>query len=72
MALVVDASVSASWFLPDEATPYTEAALQATTASGVWVPERKSWPVPGYCDYCPIIDEKRVNEEGRERSRPSC
>lgn len=38
MALVVDASVSASWFLPDEATPYTEAALQATTVSDVWVP----------------------------------
>lgn len=37
-AFVVDASVSAAWFLPDEATPYTRAALQATATSAVWVP----------------------------------
>ena len=36
--LVVDASVSAAWFLPDEATPYTEAILQATAEGEVWVP----------------------------------
>lgn len=36
--LVVDASVTASWFLPDEGTPYTEAILQATADSDVWVP----------------------------------
>jgi predicted nucleic acid-binding protein len=36
--LVVDASVSAAWFLPDEAEPYTEAALQATADREVWVP----------------------------------
>lgn len=36
--LVVDASVSAAWFLPDEATPYTEAALQATADREVVVP----------------------------------
>ena len=35
---VVDASVSAAWFLPDEATPATEAALQATAVQDVWVP----------------------------------
>jgi predicted nucleic acid-binding protein len=37
-AFVVDASVSAAWFLPDEATPATEAALQATATHAVWVP----------------------------------
>jgi predicted nucleic acid-binding protein len=37
-AFVVDASVSAAWFLPDEATPDTEAALQATATHDVWVP----------------------------------
>lgn len=37
-AFVVDASVSAAWFLPDEATPSTEAALQATALQDVWVP----------------------------------
>ena len=37
-AFVVDASVSAAWFLPDEATPATEAALQATATHDVWVP----------------------------------
>ena len=37
-AFVVDASVSAAWFLPDEATSATEAALQATAAQDVWVP----------------------------------
>lgn len=35
---VVDASVAAAWFLPDEATPYTEAALAATSGGRVWVP----------------------------------
>lgn len=37
-ALVVDASVSAAWFLPDEATPFTEAVLSATALAEVWVP----------------------------------
>lgn len=37
-AFVVDASVSATWFLPDEATADTEAALQATVTHDVWVP----------------------------------
>jgi predicted nucleic acid-binding protein len=37
-AFVVDASVSAAWFLPQEATARTEAALQATTTHDVWVP----------------------------------
>lgn len=36
--IVVDASVSAAWFLQDEATPFTEAALQATATGEVWVP----------------------------------
>lgn len=35
---VVDASVSAAWLLPGEATAYTEAALQATASTEVWVP----------------------------------
>lgn len=37
-SFVVDASISAAWFLPDEATPSTEAALQATATHEVWVP----------------------------------
>lgn len=37
-AFVVDASVSGAWFLADEATPYTEAALQATMDLDIWVP----------------------------------
>ena len=37
-AFIVDASVSAAWLLPDEATPATEAALQATATQDVWVP----------------------------------
>ena len=36
--LVVDASVAAAWFLPDEATPFTDAALHATATDSVWVP----------------------------------
>lgn len=35
---VVDASVGAAWFLPDEANPATEATLQATATLDVWVP----------------------------------
>jgi predicted nucleic acid-binding protein len=38
VAFVVDASVSAAWFLPDEATDYTGAALHATATCLVWVP----------------------------------
>lgn len=38
ISLVVDASISAAWFLPDEATTLTEAVLQATTQTEVWVP----------------------------------
>lgn len=38
LAFVVDASVSAAWCLPDEATGYTVAALRSTAAGGVWVP----------------------------------
>ncbi len=37
-AFVVDASVSAAWFLPDEADARTEVALQATATHDVWVP----------------------------------
>lgn len=37
-AFVVDASVTAAWFLPDESTGLTETALHATVASDVWVP----------------------------------
>ena len=37
-AFVVDASISAAWFLPNEATASTEAALQATATHDVWVP----------------------------------
>ena len=37
-AFVVDASVSAAWFLPDEATEHTEAMLRATATQEVWVP----------------------------------
>lgn len=37
-ALVVDASITAAWLLPDEATPTTEALLQATAERDVWVP----------------------------------
>jgi predicted nucleic acid-binding protein len=33
--IVVDASVSAAWFLPDETTAFTEASLQATTLGEV-------------------------------------
>ena len=37
-AFVVDASVSAAWLLPNEATAATEAALHATATHTVWVP----------------------------------
>ncbi len=37
-AFVVDASISAAWFLPAEATAETEAMLEATATADVWVP----------------------------------
>ncbi|MGE0798776.1 MAG: type II toxin-antitoxin system VapC family toxin [Lautropia sp.] len=36
--LVVDASVAASWFLPDEADAFSEAILAATSHAEIWVP----------------------------------
>ena len=35
---VVDASFTAAWFLPDEATLETETALEATASFDLWVP----------------------------------
>ena len=35
---VVDASFTAAWFLADEATKQTEAALEATANFDIWVP----------------------------------
>jgi predicted nucleic acid-binding protein len=42
-SFVVDASVSAAWLLPDEATDETEAALEATATRDIWVPAL--WPL---------------------------
>jgi len=38
MALVLDSSVSLSWFFPDEKTNFTEAALELVTKEECWVP----------------------------------
>lgn len=38
MALVLDSSVSLSWFFPDERTNFTEAALALATKEECWVP----------------------------------
>ncbi len=35
---VIDASVTMPWFFPDEATPFTEALLDALGTQQVWVP----------------------------------
>ena len=37
-ALVVDASFTAAWFLANEASEQTDAALRATVDTDVWVP----------------------------------
>lgn len=42
-AVVVDASISATWLLPDESTPQTEAALDATATNDVWFPRCDHW-----------------------------
>ncbi|MGH8673846.1 MAG: type II toxin-antitoxin system VapC family toxin [Burkholderiales bacterium] len=38
MALVLDSSVSLSWFFPDEKTGFTEAALALVAKEECWVP----------------------------------
>lgn len=38
MALVLDCSVSLSWFFPDEKTAFTEAALDLVALEECWVP----------------------------------
>ena len=35
---VIDASATMPWFLPDEATPFTEGLLDALGAQAIWVP----------------------------------
>ncbi len=37
-AFVVDASITAAWLLPDEASELSEALLSATARMNVWVP----------------------------------
>lgn len=61
---VVDASVSAAWFLPDEATPETEAALQATTLQDVWVPSL--WPLE-ICNL--LLNAQRRKRIGADKRR---
>jgi predicted nucleic acid-binding protein len=38
MALVLDCSISLSWFFPDEKTAFTEAALDLVALEECWVP----------------------------------
>ena len=38
MALVLDSSVSLSWFFPDERTGFTDAALELAAQEECWVP----------------------------------
>jgi len=38
MALVLDSSISLSWFFPDERTAFTDAALHLAAAEECWVP----------------------------------
>jgi predicted nucleic acid-binding protein len=38
MALVLDASITLSWFFPDEKTGFTEAALEVAAREECWVP----------------------------------
>jgi predicted nucleic acid-binding protein len=38
MALVLDCSISLSWFFPDEKTAFTEAALDLVALEDCWVP----------------------------------
>jgi predicted nucleic acid-binding protein len=38
MRLVIDCSVAASWYLPDEANDYTESILDYVANNGAWVP----------------------------------
>jgi len=63
-ALVVDASVSGAWFLSDEATPYTEAALEATTDHDIWVPEL--WPLE-ICNLLLSAQRRRRIDDAKRR-----
>ena len=63
-ALVVDASVSGAWFLSDEATPYTEAALEATTDRDIWVPG--SWPLE-ICNLLLSAQRRRRIDDAKRR-----
>ena len=60
---MLDASVSAAWFLPEEATAFTEALLSATAAVEVWVPAL--WMLE--------IGNLLINAQRRQRiSPPKC
>ncbi len=60
---MLDASVSAAWLLPEEATAFTEALLSATAAVEVWMPAL--WML----EICNLL----INAQRRQRiSPPKC
>ena len=75
VGMVVDASVSAAWILPDEAKPFNEAALQATAERPVWVPalwlDRRAMPTLGTDAPVGILQPARDRAGHRLAHRPS-
>ena len=63
--LVVDASVSAAWFFPDEATEETRSVLHATTAQDIWVPA--SWLLETANLLLAAYRRKRISAVDRQR-----
>ena len=63
--LVVDASVSAAWFLPDEATDETRAVLHATATHDVWVPAL--WAIETANLLLAAHRRKRISADERQR-----
>ena len=62
---MVDASVSAAWFLPDEATDETQAVLHATATHDVWVPAL--WAIETANLLLAAYHRKRISTDDRQR-----
>jgi len=56
MALVLDASITLSWFFPDERTAFTDAALEIAAREECWAPA--AWRLE-FCNALLVAERKR-------------
>ena len=66
MSLVLDASLTLSWYFEDERTPAVDAVLDQVVASGAVVPSL--WRIEVANGFQTAIRRKRIDEDFRDRA----